>query len=156
MATIMPKLASTKSSFCTVEATEPLTSKPSLASTLIHKLLTEGLPKRPQIKIQKDKSQLLGSKKKGDINKTQYQSQATFNARDKYQQNTGTTTAMPKNFPASSLVSKFINRQNSIAPNKLKYCLFSSAQGSANNSPQKKKEATGITTATTTTTATTG
>ena len=151
MAAIMPKLASTKSSFCTVEATEPQTSKPSLASALIHKLLTDGLPKRPQIKIQKDKSQLLGSKKKGETSKTQYQSQATFNAKD-----SRTSTAMPKNFPASSLMSKFINRQNSIAPNKLKYCLFSSAQGSANNSPQKKKEATGITTATTTTTATTG
>ena len=51
MATIMPKLASNKSSFCTVEANEAQTSKPSLASALIHKLLSEGLPKRPLMKI---------------------------------------------------------------------------------------------------------
>ena len=62
---------------------------------------------------------------------------------------------MPINCPTTSIASKFINRQNTIVPNKFTFCLFSSAQGSANSSPLRKKDAIGITTATTVTTATT-
>ena len=90
MLAIMPvktTLASTKS-FYSVVATEPMTTKASsAATTMIHKLLAQGLPKRPlATKIKQDKSQFF-----------EQSQQRPATVKDEYQQNNlRTVTLKPK------------------------------------------------------------